>query len=137
VGGIILCFVQKKNFWQHELEYFFSLQNSTLWQKLWNRFFFFLHQNLNIFSLFPYFNLFVSIFIQSYVNIKLHVSTLLGNDHLTWTGGSKKYSDSKCCWKKYSDFGGGKKKICFKVFVIMWNSGEKKNILTREEKEIK
>jgi hypothetical protein len=26
-------------------------------------------------SLFPYFNLFVSIFIQSYVNIKLHVST--------------------------------------------------------------
>ena len=29
-------------------------------------------------SLFPYFNLFVSIFIQSYVNIKLHVSTLLG-----------------------------------------------------------
>ena len=28
-------------------------------------------------SLFPYFNLFVSIFIQSYVNIKLHVSTLV------------------------------------------------------------
>ena len=27
-------------------------------------------------SLFPYLNLFVSIFIQSYVNIKLHVSTL-------------------------------------------------------------
>jgi hypothetical protein len=27
-------------------------------------------------SLFPYFNLFVSIFIQSYVNTKLHVSTL-------------------------------------------------------------
>ena len=27
-------------------------------------------------SLFPYFNLFVSIFLQSYVNIKLHVSTL-------------------------------------------------------------
>jgi hypothetical protein len=26
-------------------------------------------------SLFPYFNLFVSIFIQSYANIKLHVST--------------------------------------------------------------
>jgi hypothetical protein len=21
-----------------------------------------------------------------------------------------KYSDSQCCWKKYSDFGGGKKK---------------------------
>ena len=29
--------------------------------------------------LFPYFNLFVSIFIQSYVNIKLHVSTLYGS----------------------------------------------------------
>ena len=28
-------------------------------------------------TLFPYFNLFVSIFIQSHVNIKLHVSTLL------------------------------------------------------------
>jgi hypothetical protein len=27
-------------------------------------------------SLFPYFNLFVSIFLQSYANIKLHVSTL-------------------------------------------------------------
>jgi hypothetical protein len=41
----------------------------------------------------------------------------LGNDHLTWKGGGdvygfflKKYSDSQCCWKKYSDFGGGKKK---------------------------
>ena len=22
----------------------------------------------------------------------------------------KKYSDSQCCWKKYTDFGGGKKK---------------------------
>ena len=32
-------------------------------------------------SLFPYFNLFVSIFIQSYVNIKLHVSTLYSNIH--------------------------------------------------------
>ena len=39
----------------------------------------------------------------------------LGNDHLTWKGGGygfflKKYSDSQCCWKKYSDFCGGKKK---------------------------
>jgi hypothetical protein len=36
-----------------------------------------------ILSLFPYFNLFVSIFIQSYANIKLHVSTLIarGTDH--------------------------------------------------------
>ena len=31
--------------------------------------------------LFPYFNLFVSIFIQSYVNIKLHVSTLLDTNN--------------------------------------------------------
>ena len=39
---------------------------------------------------------------------------MLGMDHLTWRGGYgfflKKYSDSQCCWKKYSDFGGGKKK---------------------------
>ena len=39
----------------------------------------------------------------------------LGDDHLTWRGGGghgfflNKYSDSQCCWKKYSDFGGGKK----------------------------
>jgi hypothetical protein len=26
----------------------------------------------------------------------------------------KKYSDSQCCWKKYSDFGGGKKIILFR-----------------------
>jgi hypothetical protein len=32
-------------------------------------------------SLFPYFNLFVSIFIQSYINIKLHVSTLLDTNN--------------------------------------------------------
>ena len=23
----------------------------------------------------------------------------------------KKYSDAQCCWKKYSDFGGGKKNL--------------------------
>ena len=32
-------------------------------------------------SLFPYFNLFVSIFLQSYVTIKLHVSTLLDTNN--------------------------------------------------------
>ena len=32
-------------------------------------------------SLFPYFNLFVSMFIQSYVNIKSHVSTLLDTNN--------------------------------------------------------
>ena len=45
----------------------------------------------------------------------------------------KKYSDSQCCWKKYSDFDGGKKKIWFRIFVnnLMLNSGKKKmNILT-------
>ena len=36
-------------------------------------------------SLFPYFNLFVSILIQSYVNIKLHVSTLYRSQaHGAW-----------------------------------------------------
>ena len=30
----------------------------------------------------------------------------------------KIYSDSQCCWKKYSDFGGRKKIIWFRVFVI-------------------
>ena len=37
----------------------------------------------------------------------------LRDDHLTCRGGYVlfffKYSDSQCCWKKYSDFGGGKK----------------------------
>jgi hypothetical protein len=28
----------------------------------------------------------------------------------------KKYSDSQCCWKKYSDFGGGKKNNLIKSF---------------------
>jgi hypothetical protein len=43
----------------------------------------------------------------------------------------KKYSDSQCCWKKYSDFGGGKKKSDseFLSYNLMLNSG-KKNILT-------
>ena len=40
---------------------------------------------------------------------------MLGTDHLTSKGGVmifflRKYSDSQCCWKKYSDFGGGKKR---------------------------
>ena len=52
----------------------------------------------------------------------------------------KKYSDSQCCWKKYSDFGGWKKKESDSEFLsynLMWNSGkkirvlhDKKNILT-------
>jgi hypothetical protein len=40
----------------------------------------------------------------------------------------KKYSDSQCCWKKYSDFGGGKKKYYDSEFLsynLMLNSGKK------------
>ena len=39
----------------------------------------------------------------------------------------KKYSDSQWCWKKYSDFGGGKKKSDseFLSYNIMLNSGKK------------
>jgi hypothetical protein len=40
----------------------------------------------------------------------------------------KKYSDSQCCWKKYSDFGGGKKKLSDSEFLsynLMLNSGKK------------
>ena len=61
------------------------------------------------------------------------------NDHLTWRGGGggggggyvfflKKYSDSQCCWKKYSDFGGGIKKKSDSEFLsynLMLNSGKK------------
>ena len=40
----------------------------------------------------------------------------------------KKYSDSQCCWKKYSDFGGGKKKKSDSEFLsynLMLSSGKK------------
>jgi hypothetical protein len=40
----------------------------------------------------------------------------------------KNYSDSQCCWKKYSDFGGGKKKKSDSEFLsynLMLNSGKK------------
>jgi hypothetical protein len=39
-----------------------------------------------------------------------------------------KYSDSQCCWKIYSDFGGGKKisDSEFLSYNLMLNSGEKK-----------
>ena len=45
----------------------------------------------------------------------------------------KKYFDSQCCWKKYSDFGGGKKKKFDSEFLsynLMLNSATKKKILT-------
>ena len=38
----------------------------------------------------------------------------------------KKYSDSQYCWKKYSDFGGGKKIDSeFLSYNLMLNSGKK------------
>jgi hypothetical protein len=39
----------------------------------------------------------------------------------------KKYSDSQCCWKKYSDFGGGKKNNLIQSFCqnLMLNPGKK------------
>ena len=38
----------------------------------------------------------------------------------------KKYSDSQCCWKKYSDFGGEKKSDSeFLSYNLMLNSGKK------------
>ena len=47
----------------------------------------------------------------------------------------KKYSDSQCCWKKYSDFGGGKKKSDseFLSYNLMLNSG-KKNCALHDKK---
>ena len=53
----------------------------------------------------------------------------------------KKYSDSQCCWKKYSDFGGGKKKnldsefLTYNLMLKIWKKkfalcATQKNILT-------
>ena len=47
------------------------------------------------------------------------------SDHLTCRGGGgggygffskKNHSDSQCCWKKYSDFGGGKENNVIQSF---------------------
>jgi hypothetical protein len=48
----------------------------------------------------------------------------------------KKYSDSQCCWKKYSDFGGGKKKSDseFLSYNRMFNFGKKKLRFARPKK---
>jgi hypothetical protein len=47
----------------------------------------------------------------------------------SWSGANflKNNSDSQCCWKKYSDFGGGKKKSDseFLPYNLMLNSGKK------------
>ena len=48
----------------------------------------------------------------------------------------KKYSDSQCCWKKYSDFGGGKKEKCDSEFLsynLMLNSGKKIDALRNKK----
>jgi hypothetical protein len=44
-----------------------------------------------------------------------------------WLFSKKKYSDSQCCWKKYSDFGGGQKKSDseFLSYNLILNSGKK------------
>jgi hypothetical protein len=61
----------------------------------------------------------------------LEINYTKSKAHLTWRGGYgfflKKYSVSQCCWKKYSDFGGGKKKSDseFLSYNLMWNSGIK------------
>ena len=43
-----------------------------------------------------------------------YLGVLLRDGPFNFQGGYgfflKKYSDSQCCWKKYSDFGGGKTK---------------------------
>ena len=72
------------------------------------------------------------------IEMKLTVylfSKKLGTDHLTSRGGGgggygfflNKYSDSQCYWKKYSDFGGGKKKSVseFLSYNLMLNFGKK------------
>jgi hypothetical protein len=47
----------------------------------------------------------------------------------------KKYSDSQCCWKKYSDFGGGKKSDSeYLSYNLMVNSGEKFRVLRDKKK---
>ena len=49
----------------------------------------------------------------------------------------KKYSDSQCCWKKYSDFGGGKKKSDseFLWYNLMLNSVKKNSHFAWHDKK--
>ena len=77
------------------------------------------------------------------IDLKLTVylfSKKLGTDHLTSRGGYgfflNKYSDSQCYWKKYSDFGGGKKKSVseFLSYNLMLYFGEKKLRFVRQKK---
>ena len=72
-----------------------------------------------------------SILFSLYISGNIARPICLGTDHLTWRGvmvfSLEKYSDSQCCWKKYSDFGGGKKKSDseFLSYNLMLNSGKK------------
>jgi hypothetical protein len=61
----------------------------------------------------------------------------LGTNHLTSRGGGygfflNKYSDFQCCWKKYSDFGGGKKNNL--IYNLMLNYGKKNSRFARQKK---
>jgi hypothetical protein len=75
------------------------------------------------------------------INFGLEMVLPLRNDHLTWRGGGgyvfflKKYSDSQCCWKKYSDYGGEKKNNLIQSFChITLNSGKKFRTLQHKKK---
>jgi hypothetical protein len=60
--------------------------------------------------------------------------SLLGGDYGFFLK-KKKYSNSQCCWKKYLDFGGGKKKSDseFLSYNLMLNSGGKKLRFARDK----
>ena len=87
----------------------------------------------------------ISAFAQTNLIIELKLtvylfSKKLGTDHLTSRGGYgfflNKYSDSQCYWKKYSDFGGGKKKSVseFLSYNLMLYFGERKIALCATKK---
>jgi hypothetical protein len=74
-------------------------------------------------SLFPHFNLFVSIFIQSYVNIKLHVSTLY-RIHSFSCVYMKKYGIVNYIlvqsWLLYLDNGWGHRLSLIEIILYIW-----------------
>ena len=83
---------------------------------------------------------------DQYYNILINVlekeSSILRERPFNLKGGGygfflKKYSDSQCCWKKYSDFGEGKKNNLIQSFchitycwILEKKFATKKNILT-------
>ena len=92
----------------------------------------------------------ISAFAQTNLIIELKLtvylfSKKLGMDHLTSRGEGggggyvfflNKYSDSHCYWKKYSDFGGGKKKFVseFLSYNLMLNFLENKLRFVQQKK---